>query len=67
MRLIDISKWQKFGISKFKAEPIIIRTGNFDRTLEECKDVCPECGSESLIMEARCVTCTECFWSRCSI
>ncbi len=28
---------------------------------------CPECGSESLVKEGRCVTCADCGWSACSV
>lgn len=32
---------------------------------KQAKRVCPECGKETLIPEGKCVTCTNCGWSRC--
>lgn len=28
---------------------------------------CPVCGSTNLLIEGKCVTCLDCFWSKCNI
>jgi hypothetical protein len=35
---------------------------NEDKELE-----CPDCESENLIINGRCITCTDCGWSVCSL
>ena len=34
---------------------------------KKIKVACPECNSDNIILEGRCVTCLDCFWSKCNI